>query len=207
MNSMKNNHIDQSNNIDILIAVDVMAILKDVNNKKIFNNGKPISKLSTDSQKPTIIDGKYFYYITTQQQVYAPKNNAKGTLKITGRPGDTLRWRATSLTAQFVDQVFLYHMEGPGVENYISTPGLIQHQSNIVAPEGNKNPIPNGIYDVKKYQTNIPYLQSELDHIGQARYTWYISIYNRWPTPGDDKSGIIGYCSYNPDTDNIDIIN
>ncbi|WP_036773243.1 AidA/PixA family protein [Photorhabdus australis] len=169
--------------IDVLVSVDAQTIEDDIN--------KGILRLSHIEKSPTAISNKYFYYTTSQNQLYAPKNNATGELEITGKVGDLVRWRASSLSTQFDYQVFLYHMTGSGVNSYVSLPTLLETSFKIAVPEQKGTGLPNHIYPVTFKQRNVYCQQSTLLSPGRAQYTWYISIYNRW-------NNLIGYCTHDP---------
>ncbi|WP_434526703.1 AidA/PixA family protein [Photorhabdus asymbiotica] len=169
--------------IDVLVCVDAQTIEDDITAGKL--------KLSKTQNSPTGISNKYFYYITSQNQLYAPKNNATGELEITDKVGGIVRWRASSLSTQFDYQVFLYHMTGSGVNTYISLPTLIETDFNIAVPEQKGTGLPNHMYPVTFKPRRVYHQQSTLLSPGRAQYTWYISIYNRW-------NNLIGYCTHDP---------
>ncbi|WP_434526705.1 AidA/PixA family protein [Photorhabdus asymbiotica] len=168
------------NSIDILVAVDVKSIANDI--------GKINSKLSQDCKKPTPIDDKYFYYITTQDQQYTPKDNATGKTIITGKVGDSIRWRATSLSAQNNHQVFLYHMKALSNATYTSSPIINKLSSDIYFSKETINPKTVYTPFTAMY---ISYLETTLLSPGDVQYISYISIY-------DNNNSLIGYCSHDP---------
>ncbi|WP_445495950.1 AidA/PixA family protein [Photorhabdus sp. SF281] len=189
-----------NNTIDILVAVDVESILSDMSDDN--------KTLSPYRNNPTQVNGKYFYYITTQHQIYSINQNASDKLILTGRIGDIVRWRSSSLSAQFDHQAFLYKMETKAPPTLITAPELLPETSMVMVPnmetsEGIKNtpytPIPES--------DNNVYQQSTLTGAGNVEYTWYIAIYNRAKTKDDPESGLVGYCYYTTDNTVISIIN
>uniref|UniRef100_UPI0036D7E731 AidA/PixA family protein n=1 Tax=Photorhabdus sp. RM322S TaxID=3342825 RepID=UPI0036D7E731 len=180
--------------VDILVAIDVESILSDHKN------------LSKDPENPTKIDGKYFYYITTQHQTYSPSYNASEKLQIKGRVGDIVRWRTTSLTAQFDYQVFLYQMHTKN-QSFISTPSFKPEISDVAAPSKNSSSIDNEIYPIESSEIQNSYHEATLVASGEVEYTWYISIYNRWEGLGEPDEGLLGYCTYISDDAVINIHN
>ncbi|MBS9439091.1 hypothetical protein EAE91_18705 [Photorhabdus noenieputensis] len=172
--------------IDVLAVVDVKAITNDL--------GKAISP---DPSKPTVMGDKYIYYITSQNNIYIPKNNAQGTLLIQGKVGDIVRWRASTLSAQFDDQVFLYHMAGVGTQSLVSPPTLTSAISQVAAPSKGATSGTNQDYPVVFETRNIFNQGSKLRTPGIAKYSWYISIFERWNVK-DNTGNLIGYLSHSP---------
>ncbi|KAA1195106.1 AidA/PixA family protein [Photorhabdus heterorhabditis] len=185
-----------NNTIDILVAADVESILSD------------IPDLNKDRNNPTKVNGKYFYYITTQHQIYSISQNASDKLILTGRIGDIVRWRSSSLSAQFDHQVFLYKMETKAPPTLITAPLLLPETSMVMVPNiETSQGITNTPYTPIPESDKNVYQQSTLTGPGNVEYTWYIAIYNRAPTTGDPESGLVGYCYYTTDNTVINIIN
>ncbi|KAA1195104.1 AidA/PixA family protein [Photorhabdus heterorhabditis] len=168
----KNNNNQSIEIIDIFIVVDVELIIQDIKTSEL--------SFSQDYKKPTIRDGRYFYYMTSQQKTY----NNIGNLKVTGNIGDIVRWRASSLSAQSEYQVLLYDMKKITGENNISFPvNLIKEVTDIPIPQ--KNSVTPSITYQKEH---ISYQESTLLNTGFSYYALYLAIYNR--------SKLIGYCSH-----------
>ncbi|TNH44159.1 AidA/PixA family protein [Photorhabdus luminescens] len=172
--------------IDVLAVVDVKAITNDLGNS-----------ISKDPSKPTVMDDKYIYYITSQNNIYIPKNNAQGTLLIQGKVGDIVRWRASTLSAQFDDQVFLYHMAGVGTQSLVSPPTLTSAISQVAAPSKEATSGTNQDYPVVFETRNIFNQGSKLRTPGIAKYSWYISVFERWNVSGN-VGNLIGYLAHSP---------
>ncbi|MCA6222047.1 AidA/PixA family protein [Photorhabdus antumapuensis] len=178
--------------IDVLAIVDVTAIKKDL--------GNSISKVPGG---PTVMNDKYIYYITSQNNIYVPKNNAQGTLLIQGKVGDIIRWRAATLSAQFDDQVFLYHMEGVGAKSLVSPPTLTSAISQVAAPSKEATLGTNQDYPVVFESRNIFNQGSKLRTPGIAKYSWYISVFERWNVK-DNVGNLIGYLAHSPNIQIVD---
>ncbi|NRN27663.1 AidA/PixA family protein [Photorhabdus heterorhabditis] len=189
-----------NNTIDILVAVDVESILSDMSDAN--------KTLSQDRNNPTQVNGEYFYYITTQHQIYSPSENTSDKLTLTGRIGDIVRWRTSSLSAQFDHQTFLYHIETKGPSTLITAPLLLPETSMVMVPNiETSQAIINTPYNPIPESDKNYYQQSTLTGAGNVEYTWYIAIYNRAKTKDDPESGLVGYCYYTTDKAVINIIN
>ncbi|MCW7548973.1 inclusion body family protein [Photorhabdus sp. APURE] len=178
--------------IDVLAIVDVTAIEKDLGNS-----------ISKDPSKPTVMGDKYIYYITSQNNIYVPKNNAQGTLLIQGKVGDVVRWRASTLSAQFDEQVFLYHMAGVGANSIVSPPTLTSAVSQVAAPSTEATLGTNQDYPVVLETRNIFNQGSKLRTPGIAKYSWYISIFKRWNVPAN-VGYLVGYLAHSPNIQVVD---
>ncbi|OCA53632.1 AidA/PixA family protein [Photorhabdus namnaonensis] len=178
--------------IDVLAVVDVKAIKNDL--------GDSISK---EPGAPTIMDDKYIYYITSQNNIYVPKNNAQATLLIQGKVGDVVRWRASTLSAQFDDQVFLYHMAGVDAKSIISPPTLTSAISQVAAPSKEATLGTNQDYPVVLETRNIFNQGSKLRTPGIAKYSWYISIFERWNVK-DNIGNLVGYLAHSLNVQVVD---
>ncbi|TNH44154.1 hypothetical protein EP164_06860 [Photorhabdus luminescens subsp. sonorensis] len=82
--------------VDVLICVDVDGIINNYN------------KLGTNPDNPTMVENKYFHYVTNNENAYIPEDNATGELIVKMGVGDTIRWRVISLTQQLIHSVNLY---------------------------------------------------------------------------------------------------
>ncbi|MEK9497002.1 AidA/PixA family protein [Photorhabdus sp. P32] len=178
-----------SKSIDILICIDVQSIL----NK--------FDRLSQDYKKPTKIDDNLLYYITTENQAYAPEKNATNSLKVTGKVGDSVRWQSSSISAQFNYKVFLYRLEKRDANDYISQPTTVYTLTNVVVPKLKKEmtppeenvielpqaPLSDFVYEKR----HIYYQKSTLRKPGVAQYAWYLAIY-------DHLNKLVGYCYHTP---------
>ncbi|MCW7763655.1 AidA/PixA family protein [Photorhabdus luminescens] len=178
--------------IDILAVVDVQAIKNDLGNS-----------ISKDPGAPTVMDDKYIYYITSQNNIYVPKNNAQATLLIQGKVGDIVRWRASTLSAQFDDQVFLYHMTGVGAKSLVSPPTLTSAVSQVAAPSKEATLGTNQDYPVVLETRNIFNQGSKLRTPGIAKYSWYISIFERWNVK-DNIGNLVGYLAHSLNVQVVD---
>ncbi|MCT8342924.1 MULTISPECIES: AidA/PixA family protein [Photorhabdus] len=198
MNNIEYTELDDARSIvgvqliDVLAIVDVKAITNDLGNS-----------ISKDSGKPTVMDDKYIYYITSQNNIYVPKNNAQGTLLIQGKVGDIIRWRASTLSAQFDDQVFLYHMAGVGAQSLVSPPTLTSAVSQVAAPSKEATLGTNQDYPVVLETRNIFNQGSKLRTPGTAKYSWYISIFERWNVK-DNIGNLVGYLAHSPNIQIVD---
>ncbi|MCA6222051.1 AidA/PixA family protein [Photorhabdus antumapuensis] len=178
-----------SKSIDILICIDVQSIL----NK--------FDRLSQDYKKPTKIDDNLLYYITTENQAYAPEKNATNSLKVTGKVGDIVRWQSSSISAQFNHKVFLYRMEKESTDDYISQPMTVYTLTKVVVPKLQKALIPHEEDIIEWSQALLPGFSYEKKHIyyqkstlrrpGIVQYAWYLSIY-------DHSNKLVGYCYHTP---------
>ncbi|OWO86962.1 hypothetical protein B5C26_00825 [Photorhabdus luminescens] len=178
--------------IDILAVVDVQAIKNDLGNS-----------ISKDPGAPTVMDDKYIYYITSQNNIYVPKNNAQATLLIQGKVGDIVRWRASTLSAQFDDQVFLYHMAGVDAKSLVSPPTLTSAVSQVAAPSKEATLGTNQDYPVVLETRNIFNQGSKLRTPGIAKYSWYISIFERWNVK-DNIGNLVGYLAHSLNVQVVD---
>ncbi|MBS9434381.1 hypothetical protein CE143_04215 [Photorhabdus luminescens] len=198
MNNVEYTELDDMKSIigvqltDILAVVDVKAIKNDL--------GDSISK---EPGAPTIMDDKYIYYITSQNNIYVPKNNAQATLLIQGKVGDVVRWRASTLSAQFDDQVFLYHMAGVDAKSIISPPTLTSAISQVAAPSKEATLGTNQDYPVVLETRNIFNQGSKLRTPGIAKYSWYISIFERWNVK-DNIGNLVGYLAHSLNVQVVD---
>ncbi|PQQ22522.1 AidA/PixA family protein [Photorhabdus hindustanensis] len=198
MNNVEYTELDDMKSIigvqltDILAVVDVKAIKNDL--------GDSISK---EPNAPTIMDDKYIYYITSQNNIYVPKNNAQATLLIQGKVGDVVRWRASTLSAQFDDQVFLYHMAGVDAKSIISPPTLTSAISQVAAPSKEATLGTNQDYPVVLETRNIFNQGSKLRTPGIAKYSWYISIFERWNVK-DNIGNLVGYLAHSLNVQVVD---
>uniref|UniRef100_UPI0036DE0851 AidA/PixA family protein n=1 Tax=Photorhabdus sp. RM322S TaxID=3342825 RepID=UPI0036DE0851 len=179
--ALKDNSDQSINIIDVLIAVDVELIIQDIQTSGL--------SFSQDYKEPTISDGRYLYYITSQQQIY--NNNGQynkniDKLKITGNIHDKVIWRALSLSAQSEYQVFLYDMkEITGDNNIYLSENIIKNSPNIPIPQENR-----GIPSITYQKEHISYQEWILLNSGFSYCTLYLAIYNR--------SKLIGYYSHGP---------
>ncbi|MCW7763657.1 AidA/PixA family protein [Photorhabdus luminescens] len=178
--------------IDVLAVVDVQAIKNDLGNS-----------ISKEPGAPTVMDDKYIYYITSQNNIYVPKNNAQATLLIEGKVGDIVRWRASTLSAQFDDQVFLYHMAGVGAKSLVSPPTLTSAISQVAAPSKEATLGTNQDYPVVLETRNIFNQGSKLRTPGIAKYSWYISIFERWNVK-DNIGNLVGYLAHSLNVQVVD---
>ncbi|TDB55738.1 AidA/PixA family protein [Photorhabdus luminescens] len=178
--------------IDVLAVVDVQAIKNDLGNS-----------ISKEPGAPTVMDDKYIYYITSQNNIYVPKNNAQATLLIEGKVGDIVRWRASTLSAQFDDQVFLYHMAGVGAKSLVSPPTLTSAVSQVAAPSKEATLGTNQDYPVVLETRNIFNQGSKLRTPGIAKYSWYISIFERWNVK-DNIGNLVGYLAHSLNVQVVD---
>ncbi|OCA53630.1 AidA/PixA family protein [Photorhabdus namnaonensis] len=182
-----------TNNIDILICIDVQSILNKLNRNKL--------SLSQDYKKPTKIDDSFFYYITTESQEYSPEKNSTNSLKVTGKVGDIVRWQSSSISAQFNHKVFLYRVEKKDANDCVSQPMTVYTLTNVVVPklkkaltpqEENSIELPQApLADFIHEKRHIYYQKSTLRKPGIVQYAWYISIY-------DNLNKLVGYCYHTP---------
>ncbi|MCW7763659.1 AidA/PixA family protein [Photorhabdus luminescens] len=182
-----------TNNVDILICIDVQSILNKLNKNKL--------SLSQDYKKPTKIDDNFFYYITTESQEYSPEKNSTNSLKVTGKVGDIVRWQSSSISAQFNYKVFLYRLDKKDTNDCISQPMTIYTLTNVVVPKLKKalTPLegdmielsPAPLLDFFYEKRHIYYQKSTLRKPGIVQYAWYISIY-------DHLNKLVGYCNHTP---------
>ncbi|TNH44156.1 AidA/PixA family protein [Photorhabdus luminescens] len=174
--------------IDILICVDVEAILSnyDLSKSKTLGTAKSVHN-------------KYFYYVTSNGNLYTPKNNAKGELEVTVNVADVIRWRPMSLTQQFEYTILLCYMrlqvnDGNGV-SLITLPKLDYGDISIpyLAKDDNNN-ISSVVYKrdgedngglITRY-----YHESIAQREGRGSYVWYMKIYR--------KKQLIGYIGHDP---------
>ncbi|MCC8460324.1 AidA/PixA family protein [Photorhabdus aegyptia] len=174
--------------IDILICVDVEAILSnyDLSKSKTLGTAKSVHN-------------KYFYYVTSNGNLYTPKNNAKGELEVTVNVADVIRWRPMSLTQQFEYTILLCHMrlqvnDGNNV-SLISLPELEYGDISIpYLAKADNNDVNNVVYKrdgensgglITRY-----YHQSTAQRAGRGSYVWYMKIYR--------KKQLIGYIGHDP---------
>ncbi|OWO86965.1 hypothetical protein B5C26_00840 [Photorhabdus luminescens] len=174
--------------VDILICVDVEAILSnyDLSKSKTLGTAKSVHN-------------KYFYYITSNGNLYTPKNNAKGELEVTVNVADDIRWRPMSLTQQFEYTILLCHMrlqaDDGGDVSLITLPQLDYGDISIpyLAKDDNNN-ISSVVYKrdgenngglITRY-----YHQSTAQRAGHGSYVWYMKIYR--------KKQLLGYIGHDP---------
>ncbi|PQQ22521.1 AidA/PixA family protein [Photorhabdus hindustanensis] len=173
--------------VDILICVDVEAILRDYDLSKSKTLGTAKS-----------VHNKYFYYVTSTGNLYTPKNNAKGELEVVVNVADDIRWRPMSLTQQFEYTVLLCYMrlqaDDGGDVSLITLPQLDYGDISIPYLAKTDNNINNVVYKrdgenngglITRY-----YHQSTAQRAGRGSYVWYMKIYR--------KKQLIGYIGHDP---------
>lgn len=93
---------------DVLVSFDTETILKKYPNP------------SKNPAAPTLIDWRYVYMVTNQDNVIS--GQAGGELDLKAQVGDLIRWRETSLSLGFENQVVFYKFVGNVGNELISTP-------------------------------------------------------------------------------------
>jgi hypothetical protein len=193
-----NKELDMSNDtMDILVAIDTDTILNSVG--KSFN-GK-VFTLSNDSTKPSQLYSYADNFGRLDQSVVymiAPRNSVIGNsqggseLNVQMNLGDSIRWRATSLSKGLDHAVVLYQ--------YTQTDGngrighLDQNGPEPSPVYGSPLPIIN--FDnysstPKKQDVENYFWQGEAQIKGNIRYSWAFMIV-------DSQNKVLGYCSWDP---------
>jgi nematocidal protein AidA len=88
---------------DVLVSFDTETILKKYPNP------------SKNPAAPTLIDWRYVYMVTNQDNVIS--GQAGGELDLKAQVGDLIRWRETSLSLGFENQVVFYSSSATSATN------------------------------------------------------------------------------------------
>ena len=142
---------DMARIINVLIAIDSDTILQ--------KYGK-----NTDPNNPKQIASNLIYMITEEDN--AMKGQAGEELKIKGTPGDTIRWRETTLSLDPNTDVLLYKFVTSGAlaSKLFSTPKPVTHDIIIALPDED-----NPLKPITK-QITTHYWTSDLLKVGDVTY-------------------------------------
>ncbi|SCZ61649.1 MULTISPECIES: AidA/PixA family protein [Photorhabdus] len=151
--------------VDVLICVDVDCIINDYN------------ELGTNSDNPTMVNNKYFHYITNNENAYIPKNNATGELIVKMGVDDIIRWRIMSLTQQLTHSVNLYKKTKENTYKFIAPMKYTQEVTKITYPEQNDKQVPGTPFKYGIESITQSYMESKGKKSGKEKLTFIISIH------------------------------
>ncbi|OWO86967.1 hypothetical protein B5C26_00850 [Photorhabdus luminescens] len=151
--------------VDVLICVDVDCIINDYN------------ELGTNPDNPTMVNNKYFHYITNNENAYIPKNNATGELIVKMGVDDTIRWRIMSLTQQLTYSVNLYKKTKENTYKAITPMKYTQEVTKITYPEQNDKQVPGTPFKYGIESITQSYMESKGKKSGKEKLTFIISIH------------------------------
>lgn len=144
---------------DVLVSFDTETILKKYPNP------------SKNPAAPTLIDWHYVYMVTNQDNVIS--GQAGGELDLKAQVGDLIRWRETSLSLGFENQVVFYKFVGNVGNELISTPTPRVAEASIPVPNTSKPEVPT-CQKVANY-----YWSSECLKVGRVTYHFQFQIIDR----------------------------
>ncbi len=156
---------------DVLVAIDTATILQKV------------PGLSKNPNSPTLIDPKYVYMITNQDNVV--NGQAGGELDVKAQVGDLIRWRETSLSLGFETAAIFYKFIGNAGNDLISTPTPRVAEASCAVPNTSNPSVPT----CQKIQNF--YWSSETLKTGRVTYHFNFMIIDR-------NCNALCYCSWDP---------
>jgi len=174
--------------VDILVAIDCDQIIED------YGGQDDAHKPSTEPLKPTQLSDpkKYIYMITKSSDVIS--GNAGDALNIKVKVGDVIRWRETSLTADFDSSTVFANFVGYTSAN----DGRISDPRPEVDDKMEPQPVEGAPpWKIAMKSTPYHYWQCEVKHKkegpdpGKVTYHWIFQIFDP-----DGKS--LGYFAWDP---------
>jgi len=155
--------------VDVLVAVDAATMVAS------YPPGTPTA--------PTSIDKPLLFMIV--RQANAVFGNAGKELKMTVAVGDTIRWRATSLSMNANEDVLLYKFFALRGETLLSPPQPLL--ATVSTPLPNPvDPLHPGSQSVKSYFWNTTVLQA-----GSVTYAFHLAV-------SDRHGAMLGYYYWDP---------
>ncbi|MCA6222052.1 AidA/PixA family protein [Photorhabdus antumapuensis] len=162
--------------VDVIICVDVDCIINDY------------KKLGANPDNPTMVDNKYFHYITNNENADIPENNATGELIVKMGVNDIIRWRVISLTQQLIYSVNLYKKTKENSYRIITPLKYTQEVTKVLYPEQDDKQVPGTPFKHGVESITQSYLESKGKQSGEEKLTFIISIHN--------NIELIGYISH-----------